>query len=888
MNRYTASIAFAIFIPLLLISSQQVFAVPHTLTDENAVVVIEDGAGGSNAGVTSYTVDGVNHMVQEAWWFRSSTTAVEVPIASFGVISAVATDEDLDGDDDKLVITYTPATFGLNVLTVTYELTGGAPGSGIANLFERVFPSVPQFSTVDFYLYTNFDAEGNPINTAVRTAVDTVDQGVSGPPFATTTIMDTPTEVEFNSPASLLARLNDASPDTFVDTPVSNSFGPADAAFVAHHVRSSGMFVPASPIEVNKQIQSSTDTDGDGISDGLDPDPNDPCNPNITNSACDFDGDGIFGDVDPDNNDPCNPNTTPPCSLEHSIVITSFDGDDFPAAAIDGNIAVVTEDRDDDFPAANGFGAGSVHLYEVSTGNFLRTINHPFPPGMAVTGGAHFGASVDIDGDNLVVGSLGFNDESYLFSASTGALLQTFVNPTGELFDLFGDSVAIQGNRVVIGAPRPGPFMSGLEGPGHAYMFDATNGNMLFEFTNPSPDSGLNDSFGDQFGDAVDIDGNNVVIGAPFNDPPGSPFPGHDVGTVYQYDTSGILLNTHDNPKLPISDGIVNADRFGSAVSISGNKFIVGAPEDFGDFAQGFSMLFDTSGNPLHTFLNPTPNLSPGFGDCFGNSVVIDGNNIGIGAPCDISLPSGPRGVVYEFDATTFELNRTIKNPSLVGSGGFDFGRAVACDAENLLVQNDSEAFLYDKTPLAPSGIPVPPGQNVNVEVPNPAPGIDSIEFTFDDVTQGGDITVDSSQGCPPNMGFQLVGLGGSPACITVDFDGTFTGNVVIKITYDDTGLTIPQEQSLSLWHFNSGSGMWEDITDSVDTVLNMITGTTTGFSFFGIFNPIVNGATPIGGEMIPLDATMVLAAGAQYTAAWMIPVLVSAIGIGIVIARKF
>jgi len=43
-----------------------------------------------------------------------------------------------------------------------------------------------------------------------------------------------------------------------------------------------------------------------------------------------------------------------------------------------------------------------------------------------------------------------------------------------------------------------------------------------------------------------------------------------------------------------------------------------------------------------------------------------------------------------------------------------------------------------------------------------------------------------------------------------------------------------------------------------------------------------------VGGDFIPLDSTMVLVAGAQYTAAWMIPVLVSAIGIGIVIARKF
>ncbi len=43
-----------------------------------------------------------------------------------------------------------------------------------------------------------------------------------------------------------------------------------------------------------------------------------------------------------------------------------------------------------------------------------------------------------------------------------------------------------------------------------------------------------------------------------------------------------------------------------------------------------------------------------------------------------------------------------------------------------------------------------------------------------------------------------------------------------------------------------------------------------------------------VGGELIPLDSTMVLAAGAQYTAAWMIPVIISAIGIGIVLARKF
>jgi len=43
-----------------------------------------------------------------------------------------------------------------------------------------------------------------------------------------------------------------------------------------------------------------------------------------------------------------------------------------------------------------------------------------------------------------------------------------------------------------------------------------------------------------------------------------------------------------------------------------------------------------------------------------------------------------------------------------------------------------------------------------------------------------------------------------------------------------------------------------------------------------------------IGGELIPLDTTMVLLGATKTTASWMIPVLVAGIGIGIVIVRKF
>jgi len=43
-----------------------------------------------------------------------------------------------------------------------------------------------------------------------------------------------------------------------------------------------------------------------------------------------------------------------------------------------------------------------------------------------------------------------------------------------------------------------------------------------------------------------------------------------------------------------------------------------------------------------------------------------------------------------------------------------------------------------------------------------------------------------------------------------------------------------------------------------------------------------------VGGNLIPVDTTSLILAGTQMDAAWMIPVIISAIGIGIVIARKF
>ena len=53
------------------------------------------------------------------------------------------------------------------------------------------------------------------------------------------------------------------------------------------------------------------------------------------------------------------------------------------------------------------------------------------------------------------------------------------------------------------------------------------------------------------------------------------------------------------------------------------------------------------------------------------------------------------------------------------------------------------------------------------------------------------------------------------------------------------------------------------------------------------VIDSVSFGEPRVGGELIPLDTTSLLVAGAQMNAVWLIPVIVSAVGVGIVILRK-
>ena len=228
------------------------------------------------------------------------------------------------------------------------------------------------------------------------------------------------------------------------------------------------------------------------------------------------------------------------------------------SVAIGGNNVLIGASLDD----TNGINAGQAHLFDATSGNLLQTFNDPTP-----TGADEFGISVAIDGNNVLIGA--FNDDTngsnvgqaHLFDATTGNLLQTFNDPTVTTQDVFGSSVAIDGNNVLIGA-----YLDDTNGTnaGQAHLFDATTGNLLQTFNDPAP------AVVDQFGFSVAIDGGNVLIGARGDDTNG-PL----VGQAHLFDAAtGNLLQTFNDPTP------TTGDRFGQSVAIDGNNVLVGAHND--------------------------------------------------------------------------------------------------------------------------------------------------------------------------------------------------------------------------------------------------------------------------------------------------------------------
>ena len=270
----------------------------------------------------------------------------------------------------------------------------------------------------------------------------------------------------------------------------------------------------------------------------------------------------------------------------------------------------------------------------------------------------------------------------------------------------------------------------------------------------------------------------------------------------------------------------------------------------------------NTDGDSLGNACDPDDD-NDGVGDAADNCALVpnadqaDTDGDGQGNACDADDDNDGVG-----DAT--DNCALVANPTQLDTDGDGQGDACDADDDNDGLSDTDEAGL-GTDPLNPDtdgdGIPdpnevtdTPAGSNVAVQPVDMATGATPVSLTFDNITQPGATSLEtSSSGPAPPVGFQL----GTPAIYyELRTTAAFSGQVQVCINYSGTSLDSnkPKENDLKLSHLEGGA--WVNRTISLDTVANIICASVTSFSPFTVFEP--NEPPEVGPVTAPVDPVQV------------------------------
>ena len=383
--------------------------------------------------------------------------------------------------------------------------------------------------------------------------------------------------------------------------------------------------------------------------------------------------------------------------LADPATLRAFDGpagDRFGhAVAVEGEVLVVGVPGNHDTER----GRANVFIQRGSDWDYSRNLNAPD----GVPGG-RFGSSVALRDNTFVVGApgrLGGDDPgaAYVFIRPDdrwGSEYKVTYNvkltmPDGAAEARFGYSVAVHGDMVVVGAP----------GADAAYVFTrpASGWEQISAPARLTPPYGV---LGEQFGHAVAIAGDSVVVGAPGGengDVPGAAY-------VFTMPDAG-WADTSDSVKLTASDGAAG-ERFGYAISALGDTIVVGAPgNESGDGAGAAYVLTksDTGWSQTSDLVKLT---APGgaAGDLFGHAVSLSGEFIVVGAhgkdanPADDDVvETDEAGAVYAFRRPEGGWTSSSDARKLAANGGGPgetFGYAVSVSGDTMAVGSPNAVVL--------------------------------------------------------------------------------------------------------------------------------------------------------------------------------------------------
>jgi hypothetical protein len=249
-----------------------------------------------------------------------------------------------------------------------------------------------------------------------------------------------------------------------------------------------------------------------------------------------------------------------------------------------------------------------------------------------------------------------------------------------EADDNFGYALAISGRTVLVGAWQNDSLRANS---GAAYVFELATDNTWQPTVKLTPDNA--DFAGDEFGKAVDIDGDYLVIGAQFDDTVDD-----DRGAAY------VFART-DDPSRPwqqVAKGTVICsefrDFFGRTVAISGNYIVVGAPED-DDMGNQSGSAYVFERNATDGTWQQVAKLTAADGDAndnFGTTVAIDADTVVVGANEHNHNDINNNGAAYVFerDSSTGSWSQTAKLTASDSDAQDEFGTSLALHGNRLLV----------------------------------------------------------------------------------------------------------------------------------------------------------------------------------------------------------
>ena len=208
--------------------------------------------------------------------------------------------------------------------------------------------------------------------------------------------------------------------------------------------------------------------------------------------------------------------------------------DDFGVSvSISGNTAIVGAQLDDDA----GSNSGSAYIFVKSGTTWTQEAK------LTASDGATevlFGGSVSISGNTVIVGARGDNDggaksgSAYVFVKPSGGWAGS-LNEDAKLtasdaaaLDVFGRAVSISGDTIIVGANSDD---DGGTNSGSAYVFVKPGGGWAGSLNEDAKLTASDAAAFDIFGQFATISGDNVIVGARFNDDAGT-----NSGSAYIFD----------------------------------------------------------------------------------------------------------------------------------------------------------------------------------------------------------------------------------------------------------------------------------------------------------------------------------------------------------------